>query len=139
MILVTCTHRDCRRWAVAYTTLEENPRPWGPPIPEGALGVVVNVPLWYACVRHATPKHKPLALDSDQAPVCEFCGRTDGVEWVSSPTMYSHKISVWDWIIYGPVGPPDPNRATPYCPDCAEQDREFWEEMWKDYRSSQGI
>jgi hypothetical protein len=136
-VIILCGHQECRRVAVAYTTLEQNPRPWGPPIPEGALGAIVNVPLWYACTRHSTSKHTPLP-EGLQPPVCEFCGESDGVTWVTPGSAYHYSPTTWDIILYGPSGL-NPNRDSAYCLECAERDREYWAEMWKDYRSSQGI
>jgi hypothetical protein len=137
VIPVVCCHSECREWGVAYTTLEDNPKPWAT-IPDGFEGVVVPEPLWYVCKKHLTPRHHPLP-ENGAPPVCEFCGSADQVTWVTSPTLYERKVSVWDWIHYGPNGPPDPNRAHALCADCAERERDFWAEQWKEYRSSQGI
>jgi hypothetical protein len=41
--------------------------------------------------------------------------------------------TAWDYIAYGPAGKPSANRYCPYCPDCADMYRSFWEEQWKDY------
>jgi hypothetical protein len=136
VIRVVCSHKDCRLWAVAFTTLEDNPRPWTE-IPDGFMGAVVRVPLWYTCRKHSTPLHKPLP-DGEEAPVCELCGKTDGIKWTGGGTAYPHTITVWDWIVYGPEGPPNPNRNCAFCPEHAEEYHEHWDEQWAELRSMQG-
>lgn len=133
---VTCNAHDCRWWATAFTTLADNPKPW--PEAEYPTGGTYQVmPLWYACPKHRTPKHTPIP-EGDKPPVCERCGKTEGVEWVGGGTAYHYVPTTWDIIRYGPGGL-DPNRDCPYCPDCAEDYRSYWNEMWSDYRSSIGI
>ena len=131
MIRVVCGEPNCRRWATAYTTLEENPRKTWQNGQEFLYGHVVIIPRWYACPLHTTAKHHPLV--GDKPPVCEQCGETDGVDWADSRTMYETKVSVWQWAFYGPEGPPDPNRSSPYCPDCTKRHNEYWDEMWSAY------
>jgi hypothetical protein len=132
VIEVTCHFPKCRRWAKFFTTLDANPKPW-PNVELGPFNNIV-VPLWYACAKHHTEKHEPLV--GEIPPVCDHCGRTDGIAWGGVRTAYAQPtITVWDWIFYGPGGPPDPNRTRPYCPDCAERDREYWDDMWAEYNA----
>ncbi len=141
MIEVTCNATQCRNWAVAFTTRAENPEPW--PMSElDPLGGSWPVePLWYACREHAGPHHHVLdeLRERQPAPVCECCGVTGAIEWTTSGPAYDEKVSVWDWIRYGPQGPPSSNRAHPFCKDCADDYNSYWDEMWKDYRSTIGV
>jgi hypothetical protein len=133
---VTCNAPDCRWWAVTYTTLADNPKPW--PEAEYFMGGTHPVtPFWYACQKHTTHKHK--LLTKGEKPVCERCGRTDSIQWTGGGTAYHFKPTVWDLAFYGEDGPPDPNRACPYCPDCADEYHEYWNGMWEDYRSMVGV
>ncbi len=136
VIQVVCGEPSCRRWATVYTTLEDNPRPWSLDL-EHYAGPHEIEPLWYVCALHATAKHKPLPEGYD-APVCERCGKTGGIKWTGGGTAYHYEPTTWDIIFYGPGGL-DPNRDSPYCPECAEDYHAHWDEMWKDYRSSIGI
>ena len=138
---VTCNAPQCRNWAVAYTTRAENPEPW----PRKACSMTgcdhPVMPLWYACRAHSGAAHHALVelLEGQPAPVCERCGATEGIEWVDSGSMYHEKVSVWQWIKYGPQGPPSANRSSPYCPECAADYRAYNDERWAELRSSAGV
>ena len=143
LIPVVCSYPKCEEWAVSYTTLEDNPQPWPVRILEGIwnefLRESVQTPIWYACQVHRTPKHKTLPFEGEPPPVCEYCGSTDGVRWSNCNTRYHIEATAWDYVRYGPGGPPDPNRERPYCAECFEEDEHFWAEQWKEYRSMQGV
>jgi len=54
--------------------------------------------------------------------MCDHCGATEGVQIIGAMTSYCARD-----------GEPDPNHSTPYCPECAQQYREHWTEMWDEY------
>jgi hypothetical protein len=56
--------------------------------------------------------------------LCTNCGTTEGVEIVHAHTAYSPTEE-----------DPDPNVPVPYCPDCAEYDRAYWESLWDEYNA----
>lgn len=132
----TCNAPKCRRWATTFTTSADNPKPW-PEVPCFSGCTHPVTPLWYACPKHTTPKHRPIPR-GEKPPVCERCGETEGVEWVGGGTAYHYEPTTWEIIIYGPGGL-NPNRDSPYCPACAKDYHDHWDEMWRDYHSSIGI
>ena len=56
--------------------------------------------------------------------MCDHCGKTEGVKIVGAMTAYSQI-----------EGEPDRNHPTPYCPECAQEYEEHWQEMWDEYYS----
>lgn len=64
--------------------------------------------------------HRCLAENSK----CEHCGLTEGVRPRTAHTNYHYE---------GEPGWNDPNRPRFYCPECAEEDAEYWKGLLTDY------
>lgn len=64
------------------------------------------------------------AKDYGAGRMCYRCGTTEGVEVLEAMTSYCEV-----------EGEPDPNHPTPYCPECGQEYKEHWDEMWAEYYS----
>jgi hypothetical protein len=78
-----------------------------------------------------------------QVPPCERCKIAGpGVELEDSRTAYVRpRLDAWTRLLLDDelLGrPPDPNAPLWLCRDCAADHTEYWDEMWRDYYSSQG-
>lgn len=61
---------------------------------------------------------------------CEYCGKGGLMNVVPGMTAYHYE---------GPEGVPgDPNRDLFLCRTCEAEHIEHWDEMWTEYRASQG-
>jgi hypothetical protein len=128
--MVVCDFGTCQEWAVSFLSSADAPEHApleqdfdldSPPPPK---------PLWYACASHSTDQHK--SLDGlVLPPVCDRCGSAEGVQWEDGRSAYHVDETVWHQLLVNiDEEPPDPNRAMPYCRDCAEDWHRYWDEMW---------
>lgn len=60
--------------------------------------------------------------------VCAECGSTKDVKMESSRTAY-HFTGI-------PGSAEDPNKAIPFCRECAKIHHEYWDGMWAEYCNS---
>lgn len=60
--------------------------------------------------------------------LCDRCGTAEGVAFEESRTAYEPTEE-----------DPCPNAPVPLCRDCAAEHHAYWDEMWREYQSSQGF
>lgn len=69
------------------------------------------------------------AVAFGKGEMCFYCGSTGaGIQMEPSRTMYEQKPDE-----------PDPNADLACCRPCSQRHHEYWDEMWAEYRSSQGV
>jgi hypothetical protein len=81
-------------------------------------------------LRQAAAGKRENFLETVLTTPCSHCERTTGVRIESSRTAYdTSRVRTRFERILEP-DPPDPNIDVALCPDCSEEHKEYWDEMW---------
>jgi hypothetical protein len=72
----------------------------------------------------------PLVDGTMPARVCARCGSADRVDFREQHTLYHSCDGLLDR---------DKNDAGKLCAECDAENNAYWDEMWREHRSSQGV